>query len=62
MTKSLVRRRRNGKGAISAEYAATTAVGVTIVTLLIRFLNTSWGQSLLGSLFNHFLSGFGIHL
>ena len=61
MTKSPVAHLRNEKGVTTAEYAVVTAAGCGFAGVLIKLLTSDWGQSLLKSLFDFFLSmiGFG---
>lgn len=50
----------NESGAASAEYAAVTAAGLGLGTVLIRFLTSEYGKQLLEKLFDFFLSMIGI--
>lgn len=51
MTKSPVARLRNERGVTTAEYAVVTAAGCGFATVLLKLLQSDFGQGLLRSLF-----------
>ena len=53
-------RARNELGAASAEYAAVTAVGCGFAGVLIKLLTSEFGQQLLRTILEFFLSMVGI--
>jgi hypothetical protein len=60
MTPSPNTRMRNQVGAVSAEYAAVTAAGVSLAGMLIKLFSSDWGQALLEKLVEFFLSMIGV--
>lgn len=60
MIKSPRARLRNQIGATTAEYAVVTAAGCGFGAILLRLLMSDWGQSLLKTIFNFFLSLIGL--
>jgi hypothetical protein len=60
MTASPNRRLRTQLGAASAEYAAVTAAGCGFAGVLIKLLTSDFGQNLLKTLLDFFLSMVGI--
>ncbi|CAA9362630.1 MAG: hypothetical protein AVDCRST_MAG36-2767 [uncultured Nocardioidaceae bacterium] len=55
-----VRRATIETGAVSAEYAAVTACGVGLGGILLKLLTSDWGQSMLKTIFEFFLTMLGI--
>ncbi len=55
-----VRRATIETGAASAEYAAVTACGVGLGGVLLKLLTSDWGQSMLKTIFDFFLTMLGI--
>jgi len=53
-------RLRDELGAVSAEYAAVTAAGCGLAGVLIKLLTSDFGQRLLRTLFDFFLTMIGI--
>jgi hypothetical protein len=53
-------RQRDERGAASAEYAAVTACGVGLAGVLIKLLTSDFGQQLLKTILEFFLSMVGI--
>jgi hypothetical protein len=60
MTRSPNARLRNQVGAASAEYAAVTAAGVGLGTVLIKLLTSDFGQALLERILEFFLAMIGL--
>ena len=60
MTRSPNARLRNQVGAATAEYAAVTAAGCGFAGVLIKLLTSDFGQSLLKTLLDFFLSMVGV--
>ena len=60
MTASPNSRLRTQLGAASAEYAAVTAAGCGFAGVLIKLLTSDFGQNLLKTLLDFFLSMVGI--
>ena len=60
MTRSPNARVRNQVGAVSAEYAVTTAAGLGLGTVLVKLLTSDFGKSLLEMLFDFFLKMIGV--
>ena len=60
MTRSPNARVRNQVGAVSAEYAAVTAAGVSLATLLIKLFSSDFGQSMLEMIIEFFLKMIGV--
>lgn len=58
--RSVGTRRRDERGATTAEYAVVTAAGCGFGALLLRLLTSDWGQALLQKLFDVFLGMIGV--
>ncbi len=51
---------RDQRGAATAEYAATTAVGLGIVSIFLTLLRSGFGEDLLKMILDFFLNLIGI--
>jgi hypothetical protein len=60
MTRSPNARLRNQVGAATAEYAAVTAVGCGLAGVLLKLLTSDFGQQILKTILQFFLSMIGI--